>query len=84
MIGIDHQNEASSLEFQQAVSAIPEVVMCHGISGPEDYLLQVVARDLDAYSELLQQKLHRLPHIKQVRTHFSLQEFKRIEELPIP
>ncbi|WP_180946267.1 Lrp/AsnC family transcriptional regulator, partial [Corallococcus exiguus] len=42
MVGIDHQTEASSLPFEEAVCAIPEVVMFHGISGPEDFMLVVV------------------------------------------
>jgi len=71
--------------LEDDVCAIPEVVMFHGISGPEDFLLVIVARDLDAYSELLQHKLHRLPGVRQVHTHFSLQEFKgRIGGLPVP
>lgn len=84
MISIEYQNEARSVELQDAVRAIPEVVMFHGVSGPEDFILVVVARDLDAYSELLQHKLHRLPGVRQVRTCFSLQEFKGFDELPIP
>ncbi|ADX45091.1 Lrp/AsnC family transcriptional regulator [Paracidovorax avenae] len=85
MIGIDHQTEASSLPFEEAVCAIPEVVMFHGISGPEDFMLVVVTRDLDAYSELLQNRLHRLPGVRRVHSYFSLQEFKgRIGDLPVP
>lgn len=85
MVGIDHQTEMSSVAFEEAVCAIPEVVMFHGISGPEDFLLVVVARDLDAYSELLQRRLHRLPGVRHVRTHFSLQEFKgQVGGLPVP
>ncbi|AVT05309.1 Lrp/AsnC family transcriptional regulator [Paracidovorax avenae] len=85
MISIDHQTEASSLPFEEAVCAIPEVVMFHGISGPEDFMLVVVTRDLDAYSELLQNRLHRLPGVRRVHSYFSLQEFKgRIGDLPVP
>ncbi len=76
MVGIDHQNEIASRAFEEAVCAIPEVVMFHGISGPEDFLLVVVAKDLDAYSDLLQRKLHRLPGVRHAHTYFSLQEFK--------
>ncbi|MDM0076626.1 Lrp/AsnC family transcriptional regulator [Variovorax sp. J2P1-59] len=83
-ISIDHQNELRSTAFVDAVRAIPEVLMFHGITGTADFLLMVVARDLDAYSELLQSKLHRLPGVKQVQTSFSLQEFKRFDDLPIP
>ena len=84
MIGIDHQNEARSFDLEEAVAAIPEVVMFHAISGLEDFMLVVVARDLDDFSELLQRKLHRIPGVRQVHTFFSLQEFKNFGELPIP
>jgi DNA-binding Lrp family transcriptional regulator len=83
-ISIDHQNELRSAEFVEAVRAIPQVVMFHGITGTADFLLMVVVQDLDAYSDLLQSKLHRLPGVKQVQTSFSLQEFKRFDDLPVP
>lgn len=85
LVGIDHQNETSSHAFEEAVAQIPEVVMFHAISGPADFLIAVVARDLDHYSSLLQQKLHRLPGVRHVQSHFSLQEFKgRLGGLPVP
>lgn len=85
LVGIDHQNETSSHAFEESVRQIPEVVMFHAISGPADFLLAVVARDLDDYSSLLQQKLHRLPGVRHVQSHFSLQEFKgQLGALPVP
>lgn len=83
-ISIDFQNESRSTEFVEAVLAIPQVVMFHGITGTADFLLMVVAEDLDAYSNLLTSKLHRLPGVRQVQSSFSLQEFRRFDDLPIP
>ncbi|MBT9504683.1 MAG: Lrp/AsnC family transcriptional regulator [Burkholderiaceae bacterium] len=83
-ISIDSQDEGHSLDFEQAVRDIPEVVMCHGVSGPEDFVLVVVAQDLDAYSALMQTKLRRLPGVKMVRTSFSMQEVKALQGMPIP
>jgi DNA-binding Lrp family transcriptional regulator len=83
-ISIEGQDEEHSLDFERAVREIPEVVMCHGVSGPEDFVMVVVARDLDAYSALMQQKLRRLPGVKMMRTSFSLQEVKGLDGLPIP
>lgn len=83
-ISVDFQNEERSVEFVEAVRDIPEVVMFHGIAGAADFLLMVVAKDLDSYSELLQRKLHRLPGVRQALTSFSLQEFKGLDEFPIP
>jgi len=85
LVSIDHQNEMASHAFEKAAVAIPEVVMFHAISGPEDFMLVVVARDLDHYSEVLQKSLHRLPGVRRVHTHFSLQDFKgQIGQLPVP
>lgn len=83
LVGIDHQDEASSRAFEAAVRAIPEVVMFHAVAGPEDFLLAVVARDLDDYSALLQARLHRLPGVRQIRSSISLQEYPR-HGLPVP
>lgn len=83
-ISIEGQDEEHSLDFERAVREIPEVVMCHGVSGPEDFVMVVVARDLDDYSALMQQKLRRLPGVKMMRTSFSLQEVKGLDGLPIP
>lgn len=83
-ISIEGQDEEHSLDFERAVGEIPEVVMCHGVSGPEDFVMLVVAKDLDDYSALMQQKLRRLPGVKMMRTSFSLQEVKGLDGLPIP
>ncbi|MDM0031506.1 Lrp/AsnC family transcriptional regulator [Variovorax sp. J22P271] len=83
-ISIEFQTEARSREFVEAVLAIPQVVMFHGMSGNADFLLMVVAEDLDAYSALLTTRLQRLPGARQVQSSFSLQEFRRFDDLPIP
>ena len=49
-----------------------------------DFLLMVVAEDLEDFSQLLQRKLHRLPGVRQVQSSISLQEFKRFDDLPLP
>jgi Lrp/AsnC family leucine-responsive transcriptional regulator len=83
-ITLDFQTESRSAEFIDAVAALPEVVMFHAVTGAADFLLMVLAEDLDTYSRLLQGKLHRLPGVRQVQTTFSLQEFKRFDEVPVP
>ncbi len=83
-VSLDYQNDVRTAEFVARVAAIPEVVMCHGTTGSADFLLMVVAQDLDAYSVLLQSKLHRLPGVRQVQSSISLQEFKGFDALPVP
>lgn len=75
-ISMDRHDDASARAFEQAVSAIPQVVLCHGMSGPEDFLLLVVARDLEDYSNTLLGQLRSLPSVKSIRTSFSLKAIK--------
>ena len=84
LVEIDKQIETSSADFVKAVMAMDEVLMFHGIAGPQDFMLVVVAYDLDQYAQLLQRKLHRLDGVKRVNSYLSLQEFKgQLGQLPI-
>ncbi|HPG62144.1 MAG TPA: Lrp/AsnC family transcriptional regulator [Casimicrobium sp.] len=75
-ISMDRHDDASARAFEQAVSEIPQVVFCHGMSGPEDFVLLVVAHDLEDYSNTLLGKLRSLPSVKSIRTSFSLKAIK--------
>lgn len=76
LIGMERHDDASARKFEKAVSELPQVVLCHGMSGPEDFLLLVVAEDLDDYSNTLLGKLRSLPGVKSIRTSFSLKAIK--------
>jgi Lrp/AsnC family transcriptional regulator, leucine-responsive regulatory protein len=85
MISIDYQSADRLQAFQDAVVNIPEVVMFHSISGSEDFILVVLTKDLEAFSDLLHDKLHRLPGLARLQTYFSLREIKgRMADIPIP
>ena len=43
--------------FEQAVVAMPEVIACHMVAGEVDYLLEIVAADLEHYQRFLIGKL---------------------------
>ncbi|MGJ3263651.1 MAG: Lrp/AsnC family transcriptional regulator [Salinarimonas sp.] len=45
--------------FERAVKAVPEIVACWSVGGGVDYVLKVVARDIDAYQRLVDALLER-------------------------
>ena len=49
--------------MEQAIAQIPEVVSCHYISGTGTFELQVVARDLDSFSQFSRTVLLNLPNV---------------------
>jgi Lrp/AsnC family leucine-responsive transcriptional regulator len=77
-----HANDRAE-SFQEAVVAMPEVVACHMISGDIDYLLEVVAPDLEHYQQYLVGKLLNLPIVKEVRSNIALQTLKEAGPLPL-
>lgn len=75
--------EAIVERFKAAVAREPAITGCFVIAGQYDFLLRVVARDLDAYSHLTQTVLLRLPGVQDTRSSFVLEAVKDTTELPI-
>ena len=69
--------------MERAIAQIPEVVSCHYISGTGTFELQVVARDLDSFSQFARGVLLNLPNVKDMHTSFSLGEVKAGGALPL-
>lgn len=81
-IKVDRHDKGSA-EFREAVTMIPEVVSCHLVSGPADFLLQVVVPDLPAYERLLMGALLKLPGVSDLRSNFAIQTLKAESPLPL-
>lgn len=82
-IKLERQREEDLDRFAQAVAKWPEVVDCYLMTGQRDYLMRIVARDLEAYEQFLKQKLTRLDGVASIETSFALGQVKRSEVLPI-
>lgn len=81
-VQVDH-TEGAAQAFQQAVLREPEVVGCYVMTGSFDYLLRVVAPNLDAYGHLMMQRLLKIPGVKDVRSSFVLDTIKDSTAVPL-
>lgn len=77
-----HDRELSD-RFEREVQAIPRIVACHNVTGSADYMLTVVARDLDDYGVFVRDVLRTLPGVTAVESVLSLREVKRHGGLPL-
>jgi Lrp/AsnC family leucine-responsive transcriptional regulator len=82
-IKLERQREEDLDRFAEAVSRWPEVVDCYLMTGQRDYLMRIVAADLEAYERFLKDKLTRLDNVSSIETSFALGQVKRAEVLPI-
>ena len=82
-IKLERQREEDLDRFADAVARWPEVVDCYLMTGQRDYLMRIVASDLEAYERFLKQKLTRLDGVASIETSFALGQVKRSEVLPM-
>ncbi|MFC2248480.1 Lrp/AsnC family transcriptional regulator [Labrys portucalensis] len=82
-VKIDSHSEAEAEAFSNEVLRLEEVIACYSIAGDADFLLQVVATDLDAYAQFAMATVRRLPRIKEMQTTFVLKEIKPLRSLPV-
>ena len=82
-VDADRTTGAAMRQMEEAIRRIPEVVACHYISGTGTFELQVVAQDLDTFSQFAREVLINLPHVKDLHTSFSLGEVKASSAWPL-
>lgn len=73
----------STREFETIILNSKNVLSCHNTTGEADFMLQVVAKDLDDYSEFVENVLRKLPGISAIRSNISLREVKASNRLPM-
>ncbi|AGP43835.1 Lrp/AsnC family transcriptional regulator [Serratia plymuthica] len=82
-VSIDSHSEAEARKFEREVIELEDVVACYSIGGDADFLLQVVAADLDTYADFSMSVIRRLPGIKEMQSMFVLKEIKPFVAFPI-
>lgn len=69
--------------FTSEVKQLPQVVECHLMAGDCDFLLRIVAADLDDYRRFQVEYLTRIKGVQSVKTEIPMQKIKLTSELPL-
>jgi len=84
-ISMDKHIPERFTEFDKTVTALPEVLECHLITGQAaDYLLKVIVEDMDGYQQFLLNKITRIEGVSGVHSSFVLRSPVNSTALPIP
>lgn len=70
-------------DFADAIRGFPEVLECFVLMGPVDFLLRIVAKDIEAYERFFFDKLSRVPGVQEINSTVALSEIKCTTELPL-
>ncbi|MET7493077.1 Lrp/AsnC family transcriptional regulator [Streptomyces sp900116325] len=68
--------------FEEAVTAIPNVIQAQRLFGEPDYLVRVATTDLAAYQQLYDQQLARLPGVQRLTSTLVMKHV--IDDRPLP
>lgn len=80
---LQYHTQGHFARFEQAVKNIPEIVVCHAVGGGIDYILQIVARNISHYQEIMDDLLSREIGISVYFTYVVTKVVKRYEGYPL-
>ena len=83
MVSLRSQAEHDLAAFEQHVGAIPEVRECHMLNGEIDFILKIVARDLNAFQTILTTQLTAAPNVASVKTSLTIRTAKSLSGIPV-
>jgi Lrp/AsnC family leucine-responsive transcriptional regulator len=82
-VSLERQAEAMD-GFEAAVLRFPEILECYSVTGEQDFVLRIVAKDLKAFADFLSDRLLRVPGVRSVRSSIVLHTIKQTTALPLP
>jgi DNA-binding Lrp family transcriptional regulator len=74
LIQLERQSQQVLADFEKSVSQCPSVVGCYLLSGGEDYLVILRARDLADFERIHRTELSELPGVARMQSLFTLRE----------
>ncbi len=82
-VKLNAHGRANLDEFAAAIRDLPEVLECYVMMGSVDFLLRIVAPDIEAYEKLFFNRLSQLPGVQEVNSTVALSEIKSTTALPL-
>ena len=83
-VGLASQKDADLKHFEERVRGWPEVRECHMLNGEIDFILKIVATDLQTFQNLLTTRLTPAPNVAHVKTSFTIRTSKALPGVPVP
>ena len=82
-VKLNAHGRANLDEFTAAIREVPEVMECHVLMGSVDFMLRIVAADIESYERLFFERLSNLPGVQEINSTVALSEIKSTTSLPI-
>lgn len=78
-VNVERKSTDEAEAFRRRVRLLPQVLSCHMVSGSIDFILEIVAKDLNDFGRFIDSELLNLPAVKDASSSFVLQQVKSKE-----
>ena len=83
LVSLRSQAEDDLRAFEAHVAELPEVRECHMLNGEIDFILKIVAHDLQSFQNFLTSKLTPAPNVASVKTSLTIRTSKTSCGIPV-
>jgi DNA-binding Lrp family transcriptional regulator len=83
LVSLRSQAEDDLRTFEAHVATLPEVRECHMLNGEIDFILKIVAHDLQSFQAFLTSKLTPAPNVASVKTSLTIRTSKTSCGIPV-
>ena len=83
LVSLRSQAEEDLRAFEAHVAALPQVRECHMLNGEIDFILKIVAHDLQSFQLFLTSELTTAPHVTSVKTSLTIRTAKDEPGIPV-
>ena len=83
LVSLRSQAEADLRAFESHVAELPEVRECHMLNGEIDFILKIVAHDLQSFQNFLTSRLTPAPNVASVKTSLTIRTSKTSRGIPV-
>jgi len=73
-ITLESQSDAALKSFEAGVLSCPSISRCFLMSGTDDYLAIVLAKDIQDFERIHRTELSRLPRVARMQSNFAIRE----------
>jgi DNA-binding Lrp family transcriptional regulator len=84
MVSLKSQAEPDLKAFEAHVATLEPVRECHMLNGEIDFILKVVARNLQEFQSFLTSSLTTAPNVASVKTSLTIRTAKNVPGVPVP
>jgi DNA-binding Lrp family transcriptional regulator len=84
LVSLKSQAEHELRAFEEHVATLPQVRECHMLNGEIDFILKIVAADLQSFQRFLTSELTTAPNVASVKTSLTIRTSKDSPGVPIP